>query len=86
MAVYADCRHLQERTTASGEAIRRCRLSANEEEPFACPQGCLFKESRVLTGAGWTQAGETTMTNTADLLAALPPQKRKKPKPKKKRG
>ncbi len=60
----------------------RCRLSANTEDPFACPTGCLFKETRVMSGVGWTQAPTTPMSNTADALNALPPQKRKKPRKK----
>lgn len=83
MGVREDCRHYVQRSTPTGEVVRRCRLSANEE-PFACPEDCLFFESRSLSGAGWAQAPATRMTNTADALNALPPAKRKKPR--RKRG
>ncbi|MDQ1396561.1 MAG: hypothetical protein QOG64_1820 [Acidimicrobiaceae bacterium] len=53
MAVYEDCRHYAHRSTASGEAIQRCRLDANENDPFACPVDCLFKEERKVSDAGW---------------------------------
>lgn len=80
MGVYEDCRHYVHRSTSSGEVIQRCRLSANTEDPFACPPDCLFRESRALSGAGWTQAPTERMSNTADGLDALPPAKRKRPK------
>jgi hypothetical protein len=28
-------------------------VDANETAPFACPEGCLFFESRSITDAGW---------------------------------
>ncbi|HET6875777.1 MAG TPA: hypothetical protein VFH70_13405 [Acidimicrobiales bacterium] len=80
MAVYDDCRHYLHRSTPAGDAVQRCRLSANTENPFACPDGCLFHESRSLSGVGWVQAPTERMSNTADGLDALPPPKRKKPK------
>jgi hypothetical protein len=57
-------------------------LAANTEDPFACPVGCLFKEDRNVSGAGWTQAPVERMSNTADGLDALPPPKRKRPRKK----
>lgn len=83
MGVREDCRHYLQRTTPTGEAVRRCRIAVNAE-PFACPEECLFFEARALSGAGWTQAPATRMTNTADALNALPPEKRRKPR--RKRG
>lgn len=62
--------------------VQRCRLSVNTEDPFSCPPDCLFKEARSLLGAGWAQAPVERMSNTADGLNALPPQKRKKPRKK----
>lgn len=53
MAVRQDCRHYSTRTTAAGEVIQRCRVDANEDTPFACPEGCLFFEPRSITDAGW---------------------------------
>lgn len=38
-----------------GEQVQRCRLGANEDAPFACPDGCLFFEPRAITDAGWTR-------------------------------
>lgn len=58
--------------------MQRCRLSANGEDPFSCPEGCLFFEERSMSGAGWAQAPSTPMSNTADGLNALPPSKRKR--------
>ncbi len=60
--------------------MQRCRLSANAENPFSCPTDCLFKEDRSVSGAGWTQGPVERMSNTADGLNALPPQKHKKPR------
>jgi hypothetical protein len=53
MAVREDCRHYSLRTTATGDAIQRCRLGAAEEMPFACPEDCLFFEPRAITDTGW---------------------------------
>ncbi len=80
MGVYEECRHYLRRSTASGEVHQRCRLSVNTEDPFACPTDCLFKEGRSFLGAGWAQAPVERMSNTADALNALPPEKRKKPR------
>jgi hypothetical protein len=81
MGVREDCRHYLQRTIAGGEVLRRCRLAVNSQDPFACPQDCLFFESRPLSGAGWTQAPSDPMSNTADGLANLPPTtKRKRPR------
>ena len=41
-------------TTAHEEKLERCRMGANEQLPFACPEGCLFYEPRKVSGAGWT--------------------------------
>jgi hypothetical protein len=57
MGVREDCRHYSSRTLASGEVMQRCRLGANEETPFACPEGCLFFEPRSVSDTGW-QIGE----------------------------
>lgn len=53
MAVREDCRHYSSRDVG-GDVLRRCRLGANEETPFACPEGCLFFEPRTVTDVGWT--------------------------------
>jgi len=52
MAVRRDCRHYSTRSTA-GEVVKRCRLSANNDAPFGCPEHCLFFEPRSITDAGW---------------------------------
>jgi len=88
VTVREDCRHYLGRSTTGGDVIRRCRLSVNQEDPFACPDGCLFFEDRTVSAAGWAQAPATPMSNTADKLAGLPPAKgsrKPKPKPKRKR-
>jgi len=79
-----DCRHYLQRSISSGEVLRRCRVSAASEDPFECPEGCLFFEDRAVSGAGWTQASTAPMSNTADGLLGLPA-KQKKRKGKKKR-
>ncbi|MDZ7675537.1 MAG: hypothetical protein U5K30_10770 [Acidimicrobiales bacterium] len=53
MAVREDCRHYSTRSTGSGEVMQRCRLGANEDFPFACPENCLFFEPRSITDTGW---------------------------------
>src|ERR1700678_4198572 len=73
VGVREDCRHYLQRTTTGGEVLRRCRLGGSEESPFACPEGCLFFEGRVLSTAGWAQEGAEPMSNTAWGLAGLPP-------------
>jgi hypothetical protein len=40
-------------TTAAGEKLQRCKLGANEQLPFACPEGCVFYEPRRVSSAGW---------------------------------
>jgi hypothetical protein len=77
MAVRDDCRHYLRRTTSTGEAVERCRLSVNEENPFACPEGCLFFEKRAVTSAGWTQAPSEPMSNTGLGLLDLPEPKKR---------
>ena len=48
-----DCRHYVMQTARNGERTERCRLGANTDLPFACPEGCLFHEPRKVSGAGW---------------------------------
>lgn len=33
--------------------LQRCRLGANTEMPFDCPDDCLFFEPRSVSSAGW---------------------------------
>lgn len=77
MGVREDCRHYLHRSTPAGDAVRRCRLSVAAENPFSCPDGCLFFETRPYAGAGWVQAPDVRMPNTADGLEALPPEKKR---------
>jgi len=53
MAVREDCRHYSTRTTPTGEVVQRCRVGMASSTPFACPEDCLFVESRSITDAGW---------------------------------
>ena len=78
MGVRADCRHYVHRSISVGEALQRCRLAVNQEEPFACPEGCLFFEERTVAGPGWTQPSTEPMSNTADGLNSLPPERKKR--------
>jgi hypothetical protein len=80
VGVKTDCRHYLHRSTPAGEAWQRCRLSVNQEQPFACPDDCLFFEARTVSGPGWTQPPTEPMSNTGQALNALPPA------PKKRRG
>ena len=54
MGVRTDCRHYVERTTSLQEKVERCRLDVALLDPFACPEGCLFFERRVIAEQGWT--------------------------------
>jgi len=73
MGVREDCRHYLRRTTHGGEVLQRCRLGVADESAFACPEGCLFFEARLLSTAGWATEGDQPMTNTAWGLAGLQP-------------
>lgn len=53
MAVREDCRHYSTRTMPSGDVVQRCRVEMAEIAPFACPDHCLFFESRSIADAGW---------------------------------
>ncbi len=53
MAIQEDCRHYVMQTVRGRERIERCRLGASEQVPFACPDGCVFYESRSTSSAGW---------------------------------
>ncbi len=55
MAVREDCRHYSTRSAPTGDVLQRCRLGANEEMPFACPEDCLFFEPRTITDTGWSR-------------------------------
>lgn len=55
MGARADCRHYSTRTTATGELVQRCRLGANQDAPFDCPEDCPFFEPRAITDPGWTR-------------------------------
>ena len=41
-----------------GETVQRCRLEANTDAPFACPDDCVFFEPRSLTATGWEGGDE----------------------------
>lgn len=53
VSVNADCRHYIMQTTSRGEKLERCRVDANLDIPFACPDGCVFYEPRRVSSAGW---------------------------------
>lgn len=55
MAVYEDCRHYVMQTVRGPDKLERCRIEANLSLPFACPDGCLFREPRGVSQAGWVQ-------------------------------
>jgi hypothetical protein len=53
VSVKADCRHYIMQTNSRGEKLERCRVDANLDIPFACPDGCVFYEPRKVSSAGW---------------------------------
>ena len=53
MTVREDCRHYSSRTVSSGDVVQRCKVDFAATAPFACPEDCLFFESRVITDASW---------------------------------
>jgi len=53
MAVSDDCRHYVMQTVRATERVERCQLGANDQFPFACPDGCVFYEKRSTSSAGW---------------------------------
>ncbi len=54
-----DCRHYSTRTVTADQVVQRCRVAANQDMPFACPEGCLFFEPRPITDAGWLRFDES---------------------------
>jgi hypothetical protein len=85
MAVRDDCRHYLRRSTATGEAVERCRLNVNEASPFACPEGCVFFELRRVDTAGWVQPPTEPMSNTGLGLPDLAPERKRWRRGRKKR-
>ena len=85
VAVREDCRHYLRRSTPAGDVVERCRVNANTDSPFACPEGCVFFEERAVSAAGWTQAPTTPMSNTAHGLIDLPEPPKRRWKGKKRR-
>ena len=59
MSVREDCRHYSSRTVASGDVVQRCKVDFAATAPFACPEDCLFFESRVITDASWRRGPDT---------------------------
>ena len=59
MAVREDSRAYATSNTPKVEIVRRCRAAANGRAPFACPEHCLFFESRSITDAGWRRFDDT---------------------------
>jgi len=57
VSIKADCRHYIMQTNERGEKLERCRVDANEQLPFACPEGCVFYEPRKVSSAGWDIGG-----------------------------
>ncbi len=80
MGVRDDCRHYLLRSAATGEAVQRCRVGASEDDPFACPEGCLFFEPRSVSAAGWVPAPTEPMSNTAHGLPDPAAPKRRGPR------
>jgi hypothetical protein len=85
VSVREDCRHYLRRSTSAGDVVERCRVGANEENPFACPEGCVFFEARAVSSTGWSQAPSVPMTNTAHGLLDLPDPPKRRWRGKKKR-
>ena len=58
MTVRADCSHYSTRSMPGGDAVQRCRVTANDDAPFGCPDHCLFFEPRSITATGWETGDE----------------------------
>lgn len=86
MSVREDCRHYLKRSTPTGEAVQRCRINVNQDNPFACPEDCLFFESRKVTSAGWTTSNSEPLSNTGQGLIGLPASSSKRGKKGRKKG
>jgi hypothetical protein len=43
------------------DMIQRCRVAANVDMPFACPDDCLFFEARSITDAGWRRFDDSDL-------------------------
>jgi len=86
MGVRDDCQHYVKRSTPTGDALELCRIHANEENPFACPEGCLFFEPRKVSSAGWTQPPTEPLSNTGRGLMGIPDQPAKRTKRGKRKG
>ena len=59
MTVREDCRHYSSRTVGAGDLVQRCKVDFAATAPFACPEDCLFFESRVITDASWRRGPDT---------------------------
>jgi hypothetical protein len=46
-------------TASNGDRIEKCRLGANEQLPFACPEGCVLYEKSKLSQVGWHMPDKT---------------------------
>lgn len=86
MAVREDCRHYLKRSTPTGEAVERCRINVNQDNPFACPEGCLFFEMRKVDSAGWTTATGEPLSNTGHGLIGISENPAKRGKKGRKKG
>ena len=53
MPVNEDCRYYVMQTTRGGDKLERCKVDANEQLPFACPEGCVFYVRRSISSTGW---------------------------------
>lgn len=54
MAVREDCKHYILQTVGAGDRVERCKLNANQQLPFACPDDCIFFEARTgISKIGW---------------------------------
>jgi len=54
VAVRENCKHYILQTVSLGDRLERCKLSVNQELPFACPEDCLFYEKRTgVSRIGW---------------------------------
>ena len=51
--INEECKYLISRTMANNERILKCKLDANQDVPFACPEGCVFFERKTTSSAGW---------------------------------
>jgi hypothetical protein len=54
VSVRDTCKHYLLQSVSVSDKLERCKLKANRDLPFACPEDCLFFEARAgISKVGW---------------------------------